>query len=227
MGPRQVFRTTERHTNAHFSTIELDVLTPAFYSRFVHYAHASEAFDREYLCTDDLNRTLWISRPELLPALLHKDKSDVFERARHQQRGETGLERLRWTLLRKLRCSPPTPSYRTERSINPSISKQDIRSIPHSGFDSYVRENPEDSSIYRRTVITLFVAERLAFGFEGIIHISDLSLRFVLLLLSYYYLNKIHKSARAATSDWHLGHMLFGAVELLLANMVHIWALVK
>lgn len=236
MGPRHVMKTTDRHTQAPPPSMEFRVLTPAFYSRFVHYAHTSEAIDRECLCTDELNRTLWINRPEFLSALLYKDKATTSEGTeRHQKRGETALERLRWAMLRKLRCSPPTPSYPTEQLENTLVSKQDIRSMPYSGFDLYIRGNLEDSWIYRRNVtalflaqrLTFFLAQRLTFGLEGAISILDLSLRLALLLVSHYYPNKAYEITRAASPNWLLQAMVYGVLELLLTNLVHLWALLK
>jgi hypothetical protein len=46
------------------------VLTPAFFSRLVHYAHSSEVFDRECVFTDERNRIIWVSKPALLTHFL-------------------------------------------------------------------------------------------------------------------------------------------------------------
>ena len=67
----------------HGRTITIQILSPAFYSRFVHYAHAKEAFDREYLATEEKNRTLVIKNPSLLPDPVgcHERGSQPVERA--------------------------------------------------------------------------------------------------------------------------------------------------
>ena len=54
----------------HQRTLTIKVLSPAFYSRLVHYAHVKEAFDRECLATEEKNRTVVIRSPQLLPIFL-------------------------------------------------------------------------------------------------------------------------------------------------------------
>ena len=229
MGLKQVYKTTERHTEKNLSTIQLNVLTPAFYSRFVHYAHASEAFDRECLCTDELNRTLWVSNAELLPILLSGlSKPTLDERPEHHQLDYgTVLDRFRWAMLRKLRCSPSAPSYSANQAKDSLTFKQDIRAMPYSEFDRYVRANLEDSWIYRRSVTTLFLAQRLAFGFEGLIQGFELLLRFALVLLVWRYTSNASMISTNVFPDWTLSPTLAQGYELLLVNLVHIWACVK
>ena len=228
MGIKRAFKTIERNTDEQITDVQLNVLTPAFYSRFVHYAHTSEAFDRECLCSDDLNRTLWISNPAVLPNLLDEGKSNIYERPEDRQiEGEHFLESLRWAMLRKLRCSPPVASYPANQPQNPSISKQDIRSIPYSRFDTYVRRNFNDSWIYRRTATRLFLAQRFAYGFESPLSMVDLLLRCALLLFSWHDSNKKYITGNSAFRTWSLKHMACESLELLVMNLVHIWALLK
>ena len=59
----------------HERTLTIKVISPAFYSRFVHYSHAQEAFDREALATDEKNRTVLVEPPHLLPILLDAIKT--------------------------------------------------------------------------------------------------------------------------------------------------------
>ncbi|KAF2234074.1 hypothetical protein EV356DRAFT_447267 [Viridothelium virens] len=228
MGLRRSFKTTERHTDTHLSNIELHVLTPAFYSRFVHYSHTSEAFDRECLCTDELNRTLWISRPELLPALFKKGKQAGSDLVHHLPKNENVLERLRWAMLKRLRCSPTGPGYPDRQEHTHSVSKQDIRSRPYSELDWHVRKHQEDSSRYRHKTTALFLAQRFAFGFEGVISALDLLLRFALILCPWLYKSIILNPTIWLFPNWHTQRYLeAAALELLLTNLVHIWALLK
>jgi hypothetical protein len=57
-----------KDTGAVSKTLDLRVLTPIFYSRFVHYAHDLEAFFSEY----HESGTIWLSQPSLLPELVLK-----------------------------------------------------------------------------------------------------------------------------------------------------------
>jgi hypothetical protein len=167
--------------------LEIRVLTPAFYSRFVHYAYTSEALDRECIFTDEKNRTLWISRPQLLPLLLNRSVS-----AENQSPLVTRsyFDELRWNVLKKLRCAPATPAYGSSSSYDPAMTSEDVRSLPYSEFDQYVRNRCPSAQAceYRRTVTKLFLAQRLCFGFSQIIGLLDSVVR---LLLCYMALSQL------------------------------------
>lgn len=157
--------------------LDIRVLTGAFYSRFVHYSHTSEAFDRECLFTDEKNRTLWISQPDLLPKLLPKRAlEDLKEQEQFVKRDYLG--ELRWTLLRKLRCPPADPAY----PISPKSARfdiDDIRDHSFSELDRFVRgpAGMRNAGQYRRAVTKLFLAQRYALGFTEVIDLFDFCLR--------------------------------------------------
>lgn len=165
------------------SRLELRVLTPVFYSRFIHYAHTSEAFDRECIFTDKRNRTVWISNPEMLSLLLPKSKvPPPEEEARGIKRNQ--LEELRWALLRKLRCPLPEPAYPvTPRS--PSFDIDDIRTLPFSDLDIFARSRHGRfiAGLYRRAVTRVFLAQRVALGFVEVVDGIDLLLRILICFL--------------------------------------------
>ncbi|KAJ4987010.1 cyclopropane-fatty-acyl-phospholipid synthase [Stagonosporopsis vannaccii] len=157
--------------------LEIRILTPAFYSRFVHYAYTSEAFDRECIFTDEKNRTCWISRPELLAELLSQSTS-----ARSQDMGTKGsLREPKWSLLRNLRCAPAEPAYNASPQ-NPESRLEDIRAVRYSEMDVFVRnQHMQDlPGTYRRTVTKLFLAQRFCLGFPQIISLVDWVLRTML-----------------------------------------------
>jgi hypothetical protein len=162
--------------------LELRVLTPAFYSRFIHYAHSSEAFDRECIFTEDKNRTLWISRPQLLPLLLNKPSfSEVDNKA---QVTRNILDEVRWTFMKKLRCAPYPPAYAVSTPSLAELVVEDVRSLPFSELDQCVRSlrGRACAGEYRRTVTRLFLAQRFGFGYGQVIGLLDLTAR---VLLSY------------------------------------------
>jgi hypothetical protein len=162
--------------------LEIRVLTPAFYSRFVHYAHTSEAFDRECIFTDEKNRTLWISRPELLPLLLNRSVA-AEDQPPLVTRGY--FDELRWNILKKLRCAPAIPAYSSSSSYNPALTTEDVQALPYSEFDQYVRNRCPRAQArkYRRTITKLFLAQRLCFGFAQIVRLLDLIVRLLLCYL--------------------------------------------
>lgn len=163
--------------------LEIRVLTPAFYSRFVHYAFTSEAFDRERIFTDEKNRTLWISHPQLLPALLNKRDSAIADDAVEAECSShlrSHLDELRWKLLRKLRCAPAAPAYAVSTPSKAEFTTtEDVRSLPDSALDQFVRisRNKDIAGEYRRIVTKLFLAERFGFGFAEVLGMMDLLVR--------------------------------------------------
>lgn len=177
--PRDHVATTHRRgRDLPTKDLDLRISTGAFYSRFVHYAHTSEAFDRECLFTDERNRTLWISQPGLLPGLLPSRTTLKDLQEQEQLMKRSSLDELRWTFLRKLRCPPADPAY----PISPKSTEfevDDIRDHTFSELDRFVR-GPMGRSYagsYRREVTKLFLAQRYALGFTEVIDLLDFCLR--------------------------------------------------
>lgn len=165
--------------------MEIGVLTPAFYSRLVHYTYTSEAIDRECVFTDVRNRTLWLCRPKLLSFLLSDRSSICIEGENMAPVKRSYFGELRWMLLRKLRCPPPDPAYSvTPQSSNMQVD--DIRSRPYSELDQFVRSHvgQKHAGKYRRAVTKLFLAQRFCFGFSEVIDLVDLLLRILLCYLA-------------------------------------------
>lgn len=153
-------------------SLHIQISTPAFYSRFVHYAHTSEAFDRECLFTIEQNRTLWISQPEHLSLILPNASTARMEYERAVERGF--FDELRWKLMKKLRCAPAEPAYPTTPR-SPKFDIDDIRNLPYSELDSFVRgpAGRAYAGSYRRMVTKLFLAQRFAFGFAEALDLLD------------------------------------------------------
>lgn len=181
--------------------LEIRVLTPVFYSRFVHYAYTSEAFDRECIFTDEKNRTLWISRPELLPALINKP-AHVDPGLRSFEK-RTFLDEMRWKSLKKLRCAPALPAYAVSTPSKAEITTEDVRSLPYSELDQYVRSSCGRAwaGRYRRAVTKLFLAQRLGLGFEELIGLLNLIARVLLCVLAALQIESWRAQSHVADND--------------------------
>ena len=180
--PKAWVATAHRHGLAFpDNKLELRVISPGFYSRFIHYAYTSEAFDREALFTDEKNRTAWISQPELLVKVLLGRSPP---REKYSIPGERSyLDELRWTFLKKIRCPPAEPAY----PVTPKPTEfdvDDIRKPSFSDMDRFVRgpEGRQHAGIYRRTATKVFLAQRFTLGFTEVVDLFDFLLR---LFLSY------------------------------------------
>ncbi|KHN99424.1 uncharacterized protein MAM_03122 [Metarhizium album ARSEF 1941] len=138
-------------------TLELKVLTPLFYTRFVHYAHDFEAVFTEFMDS----ATIWVSKPHLLPDLFLKKASPTLQSA-------SMMDYLSLTLIRILRRRPDRiPSVSTSadtKTDEPSIV--DIRDFGISSMDAYILEHaqPTLKATYRSTLLRMFVADHLAMG---------------------------------------------------------------
>ncbi|KAH8723388.1 hypothetical protein GQ44DRAFT_656590 [Phaeosphaeriaceae sp. PMI808] len=160
--------------------LEIRILTPAFYSRFTHYAYTTEAFDRECIFTNEKNRTLWVSRPELLPILFNKQCNIEIGLGSGIRRSY--LDKLRWNVLKKLRCAPATPAYPAPTTSNTESTTEDVRLLPHSELDQYVLSfsGHEEARRYRKMTTKLFLAQRFCLGFTEIIEVLELITRMLL-----------------------------------------------
>lgn len=201
------------------------ITTPVFYIRFVHYAHTSEAFDREGAhAQDPKNRTIDVSDHTNLATLLETTKNvskgDV-------KRSQGLLDRLRWSVLWRLRCPPPAVSYSNEKEASSNLTVTDIRSFASSGFDRFVLRYCDDAGVYRRIVTTLFLAQRYMFGLPAIITVLDLSVRVLLVAMARRTVEAVggqllFMQRWDQSSHWQSVVMLVVAV-----NAVHVWSLLK
>ncbi|KAM7195437.1 Protein of unknown function (DUF1365) domain containing protein [Naviculisporaceae sp. PSN 640] len=123
-------------------TLVFKVLTPAFYSRFVHYAHDMEAFTSEL----QESSTIWVSRPELLPKFALKKPPPALTLS-------SIYDFFYFKTIQKLRQLP-------EKIVRPMTSNQvhvqkpvakDIRDFRISSMDGYVLayETPQTKADYR------------------------------------------------------------------------------
>ncbi|XPS95525.1 hypothetical protein M3J09_004813 [Ascochyta lentis] len=177
--PKQTIEITRSPRGQAVKELEIRVLTPAFYSRFIHYAHTLEAFDHECIFTDEKNRTCWVSRPELLTQLLGQSRPESSRSSNHKTRDY--LNGLRWSLLKKLRCAPAEPAYNATPKDH-EFRLEDIRGTSFSEMDVFVRNQREQkyAGEYRRILIKLFLAQRFCLGFPQIISLVDSILRVLL-----------------------------------------------
>ncbi|KAI0387049.1 hypothetical protein F5Y04DRAFT_75805 [Hypomontagnella monticulosa] len=154
--------------------MEFKVLTPAFYSRFVYYAHDFEAI----FCELNENNTIWVSNPELLPKLVIKKQPPPLLQTASR------LDYSYFTAIKKLRQRPE----RIERPLTSSQSdttthtRQDIRGFRLSSMDGYVlsHEDSQSRRVYRGSVLKLFIADRIALGNVDVLHLEHWILRLLI-----------------------------------------------
>ncbi|KAH7149423.1 hypothetical protein B0J13DRAFT_621286 [Dactylonectria estremocensis] len=139
-------------------SVEIKILTPVFYSRFVHYAHDFEAMFSELA----ESQTVWVDRPELLPKVFLKKAAPPLQ-------ASCLKDYLCFQLIKNLRRRP-------ERIARPLISAAaasptthtttDIRGFRISSMDAFVlgQDNAQLKRGYRSAVTQLFIADHVAFG---------------------------------------------------------------
>ncbi|KAF1739142.1 hypothetical protein CRV24_001074 [Beauveria bassiana] len=166
--------------------VEIRVLTPVFYARFVHYAHDFEGLFNELA----ESCTVAVDKPDMLPHIFLK-KGALPLRA-------SGLaEYAAFRLIQALRRTPE-PIRRPMTSAEDSLGGQastrkpvDIRGFRISPMDAYVLEHGSDSlkSMYRSTVSRLFLADRFFLGSLGLLSAVEFMCRagFAYLLVSAFY----------------------------------------
>ncbi|POR39029.1 Uncharacterized protein TPAR_00771 [Tolypocladium paradoxum] len=137
--------------------VEIRVLTPVFYSRFVHYAHDFEGIFSEL--TE--NGTIWVDKPHVLP--------DIF-----LKRGSSPLHASGFTdfacfkLIQNLRRRPER-IRRVLTSAEPAASSTravDVRDFRISSMDAYVLEEHDRKlkAAYRSALLRLFIADHFFMG---------------------------------------------------------------
>ncbi|KAM3476991.1 hypothetical protein MY8738_006685 [Beauveria namnaoensis] len=166
--------------------VEIRVLTPVFYARFVHYAHDFEGLFNELA----ESCTVAVDKPDMLPHIfLKKDALPL--------RASSLAEYAAVRLIQALRCTPE-PIRRPMTSAEDSLGGQastrkpvDIRGFRISPMDAYVLEHGSDSlkSMYRSTVSRLFLADRFFLGSLELLSAVEFMFRagFAYLLVSAFY----------------------------------------
>lgn len=147
--------------------IKIKVLTPIFYSCFVHYAHDSEAI----ICEVAESCTLWTDKPEQLTRVFLKKGSPTIH-------ASNLLDYVLFQLIKSLRCRPDKIE-RPLTSINRHSSSAkgiDIRGFRIPSMDDFVLEQGDEElkNAYLRSVVRLFVADRIAMSSVSLLGMMDL-----------------------------------------------------
>jgi hypothetical protein len=223
--------------------LTLRVLTPAFYTRFAHYAHTTEAFDRESLHVSTQNQTLVIENAEHLPILLGSSAPSSSSATSKLNK----LDQYRWRLLQRLRSPPPASAYPdTHTELHDLASVSDIRRLPLSPLDNFVLSDfgddgkyattvatqlfkhepatfpPQFSTklrdVYRNTAMKIFIADTYLLGFEGLIGVFDVLVRVLLVVVWSKWFSGGDIASRG------VGEM---AGRWIVPNGLHLWDFVK
>ncbi|KAI1631748.1 hypothetical protein F4809DRAFT_147275 [Biscogniauxia mediterranea] len=153
-------------------SLELKVLTPVFYVRFIYYAHDFEAMFSEL----NDNCTISVSNPTLLPKLVFKRPPPPLHTASYVDYGYfTAIKNLR---RRPERIERPL----TSSQVTATQSSKDIRVFRLSAMDGYVlsHEDAKTRRLYRHLVLKLFVADRIALGSMDVLGLESLIFRILL-----------------------------------------------
>lgn len=251
LGESVIMMSKEVKDDDQVKELTVRVISPAFYTRFVHYSHTTEAFDRESLHTDPKNRTLVSENAENLPLLLSSSTSSSTTKPNLGK-----IDRYRWQLLQRLRSPPPATAYPdSDTTFSDRASVQDIRKMPSSPLDHFAVSLLHDdgrysdavkvqilknasillhveettlAAVYRDTVTKVFIADTYLLGFEGLMSVIDLIVRILLVVVWFKFFAtgeigkmKLEKGERAWT--------VFGwkLCAWVVQNGVHLWYAVK
>lgn len=222
----------------------LKVLTPAFYTRFVHYAYTSHAFLWESIHPSPDNHTCVFENAENLHLILSTMDSTTPATAIS---GLGIVDKYRWRLLQTLRSGPPpVANPDADTPMSDRASEHEDRTLPFSNLDRFVQSRLakdekyasvtaqqlsknaptmlKQSSpmqldhVYRDTVTKTFVANTYLFGFEGLVDVLDVAVRMMLVFAWFGIFASdevLYTGAGWKTCRW------------IAVNGVHLWEAVK
>ncbi|KAG8352172.1 hypothetical protein FVEN_g9865 [Fusarium venenatum] len=147
--------------------INIEILTPTFYSRFVHYAHDSEAV----FCELAESCTFWTDKPEQLTNIFLKKRSPSLHAL-------SLVEYVWFQLIKSMRRRPrkiERPLTSADKSSSPT-SGIDIRGFRISSMDAFVlgQEDARVKKAYRTAVLRVFVADRITLGSTTLLGMMEL-----------------------------------------------------
>jgi hypothetical protein len=151
--------------------VKINILTPIFYSRFVHFAHDFEAIFSELA----ENCTIWVDQPEILPNIFLKKQPSPLH-------VPSFVDFIYFKLIQKLRRRP-AKIVRPMTSADPvgsTTNAEDVRGFRISPMDAFVLEHSskETRASYRSLLVRIFIADRLFLGMTEIIYALELIGRF-------------------------------------------------
>ncbi|KAL7918802.1 hypothetical protein ACQKWADRAFT_230367 [Trichoderma austrokoningii] len=151
--------------------LKISILTPAFYTRFVHFAHDFEGMFSELA----ENHTIWVDKPELLPKLFLKQQPPPLHVSNF-------LDFVCFKLIQKLRRRPARivrPMTSADKAT-PTMNAKDVRSFRISPMDAFVlaHASKETRRLYRSLLIRIFVADRVFLGMTEVVYALELIGRF-------------------------------------------------
>ena len=184
---------------ASIPTKQFHVLTPTFYSRLVSYQTFHAALAAEVLSPDaEENRTAQASDTgELCALLAQASLTDQISESMRSDRDQSKflVDRIAWRLVSCLRReaeagSYPSPGHskRRGKSIHASdSSKSSANTMLCPNFlDVFVRHacSPDECRTYRRTVLRLFLANRVALGSVALLQFYRLVVQVLLIAIA-------------------------------------------
>ncbi|KAJ6443275.1 hypothetical protein O9K51_04454 [Purpureocillium lavendulum] len=170
--------------------IEMRVLTPIFYTRFVRYAHDFEAIFSEL--TE--NGTIWVDKPHVLP--------DIFLKKGASPLHASGLvDFATFKLIQRLRRRPDRIPF-ASTSVDPPVSSSsrviDIRDFRISPMDAYILAHDDDAvkRTYQSAVLRVLMADHLFLGSTELLGAVLLGLRLAICYLSATSLDRVLSGLR-------------------------------
>lgn len=175
--------------------VHIKILTPAFYTRFIGYAHDFEAI----FCELAESCTIWADKPDLLPKIFLKKPPPPLHTS-------SVLDFILSKIIKRLRQRPPAikrPMTSAEAAASTTTPRRtvDIRLFRMSAMDAFVlaQENSGLARTYQATAIQVFAAQRFFFGHMEAVRILCAAGRLGL------------SAALAATATWALETLLIPA----------------
>ncbi|RGP68110.1 cyclopropane-fatty-acyl-phospholipid synthase [Fusarium longipes] len=154
-------------SNETANEINIKILTPAFYSRFVHYAHDSEAI----FCELAESCTFWTDKPEQLTRIFLKKGSSPLH-------ASSIVDYVWFQLIKRMRRLPrkiERPLSSADKSSSPP-NGIDIRNFRISSMDAFVigQGDTRLKEAYKPAVLRVFVADRIALGSTTLLGMMEL-----------------------------------------------------
>ena len=147
--------------------VEMRVLTPVFYTRFVHYAHDFEGIFSEL--TE--NGTIWVDKPHVLPGIFLKRGSPPLH-------ASNLMDFACFKMMQNLRRRPgKLPQVLTSAMRPPPTEPAvDIRDFRISPMDAYVLEQDDGKlkAAYRSAVLRLLIADQFFLGSAELLKLVEL-----------------------------------------------------
>lgn len=160
--------------------LDLNIVSPLFYSNLVRHSHITEFIMNSLLTTPANAQTFYVSDYQAFIRLF--DARPRMPGPKENPLPRSAIDALRWQFLHRLRNLCPRTHTTSAAAQTATRAVQDIRPFPRSMLDEFAQRSKDTgmASRYRKAAVKLLMSDMITFGQPAVLDALDWLIRVVL-----------------------------------------------